>query len=125
MVARILVAEDDKHNREFLTLLLEEGGYSVVAVDNGLKAVEAFGREPVDLVLMDIRMPHLDGLQAARRIRSLQPKSGGTPIIGVSAFGSPYDRERFLEEGMDEFLLKPVNEARLLAVIRGFLGRGK
>jgi len=123
-MAKILLAEDDKHNREFLTLLLEEGGYAVVAVDDGLKAVETFVRESADLVLLDIRMPHLDGLEAAKRIRALHPKSGGAPIVGISAFGSPHDRQRFLEEGMDEFLLKPVNEDRLLSVIHGFLGRG-
>lgn len=124
-MVKILVAEDDKHNREFLTLLLEEGGYAVVAVDDGLKAVEAFGREPADLVLMDIRMPQLDGLEAAKRIRALQPKFGRAPIVGISAFGSPHDRERFVEEGMDEFLPKPLNEDRLFAVIRDLVGRGK
>jgi PAS domain S-box-containing protein len=102
---RILLAEDDSANRFGIQRLLEKLGHKVVAVTNGLEAVAAMDAGVFDCVLMDIQMPVLDGLAAAKQI-----KGGGkthTPIIAMTAYAMSGDREKFLAEGLDAYIAKP------------------
>jgi len=115
---RILLAEDNPINRLAMTRLLEKRGCLVVAVENGREALAAFDREPIDLVLMDVQMPDLDGLEATAALRARERGRGTrVPVIALTAHAMQGDRERCLVAGMDEYVTKPVQPEELLAVI--------
>jgi PAS domain S-box-containing protein len=107
----ILLAEDNGVNRLFLTKSLTLAGHKVSGVRNGLEALEALATGKFDLVLMDIQMPEMDGIEAARIIRSGAAAGcdPSIPIIALTAYAMKGDRERFLEEGMDGYVSKPVD----------------
>ena len=114
--ARVLLVEDDPVNREVLRELLLEEGASVVLADDGLVAVELARAGSYDLVLMDMRMPHLDGPSATRAIRQL-PGWADIPIVALTANAFVEDRQNCLDAGMDEFLTKPVNPDMFVATL--------
>lgn len=117
---RILVAEDDVVSRRFVEELLGREGFAVEGVADGRAAVEALERGAHDLVVMDVQLPELDGLEVTRRLRRGEAGAGRrVPVVGVTAFASPADRDRCLEAGMDSFVPKPVDRGELLAAIRG------
>ncbi|MDQ1288272.1 MAG: two-component system, sensor histidine kinase [Actinomycetota bacterium] len=110
---RVLVVEDNVVNRQILQLVLRKKfGIASVAVEDGESAVEAAAAEPFDVVLMDLQMPGIDGVEATRRIRE---RSGEGPpvILALSASTVDADRDRCLAAGMDGFLTKPVVPADL------------
>ncbi|MFC1827979.1 response regulator, partial [Thermodesulfobacteriota bacterium] len=116
---KILVAEDTPFNQKFILRLLSRWGYQAVLVENGRLAVEALSREKYDLVLMDIQMPEMDGLEAATAIRESEKKSGDhVPIIALTAHAMKSDRERCLEAGMDEYISKPISPDALHKAIQ-------
>ena len=114
--ARVLLVEDDPVNREVLRELLLEEGASVVLADDGLVALELARAGSYDLVLMDMRMPHLDGPSATRAIRQL-PGWADIPIVALTANAFVEDRQHCLDAGMDEFLTKPVNPDMFVATL--------
>ena len=114
--ARVLLVEDDPVNREVLRELLLEEGASVVLADDGLVAVELARAGSYDLVLMDMRMPHLDGPSATRAIRQLTGWAD-IPIVALTANAFVEDRQNCLDAGMDEFLTKPVNPDMFVATL--------
>ena len=114
--ARVLLVEDDPVNREVLRELLLEEGASVVLADDGLVALELARAGSYDLVLMDMRMPHLDGPSATRAIRQL-PGWTDIPIVALTANAFVEDRQNCLDAGMDEFLTKPVNPDMFVATL--------
>ena len=115
---RILVAEDNPVNQKLAQRLLEKRGHFVGLAANGREALEAVRAESFDLVLMDIQMPELDGLQAARAIREMEKTAGGyLPIIALTAHAMKGDRERCLAAQMDGYLAKPVKPAELYEAI--------
>jgi PAS domain S-box-containing protein len=107
----ILLAEDNAVNRLFMTKSLTQAGHEVTGVRNGMEALEALATASFDMVLMDIQMPEMDGVEAARIIRS--GAAGGCdpaiPIVALTAYAMKGDRERFLGEGMDGYVSKPVD----------------
>jgi hypothetical protein len=105
---RILVVDDHPVNRILMEALLEQLGHEVRLSENGAEAVEQAGREPFDLILMDIHMPVMDGLAAARTIRELPAPAGQVPIIALTADAFSESRDRVREAGMNDFLAKPV-----------------
>jgi PAS domain S-box-containing protein len=111
----ILLAEDNGVNRLFLTKSLTLAGHNVTGVRNGLEALEALATGQFDLVLMDIQMPEMDGIEAARIIRSGAAAGcdPSIPIVALTAYAMKGDRERFLDEGMDGYVSKPVDFAEL------------
>ncbi|WP_029895983.1 PAS domain S-box protein [Desulfohalovibrio reitneri] len=113
---RILLAEDHQANRATMSRLLRRMGAEVVEAAHGRQAVEAFGRQPVDLVLMDVRMPVMDGLDATRTIRA-EPNGGDVPIAALTAHAMPGDRDRFLAMGMDGYLAKPLDLGELADLV--------
>jgi PAS domain S-box-containing protein len=115
--ARILLAEDVAANRKLAKELLQRAGHTVDAVSDGGEAVTAVSGFPYDLVLMDISMPMVDGLEATRRIRALPDPLCRIPIIAMTAHAMTGDRESFLAAGMDDYLQKPVNNEALLDVV--------
>jgi two-component system, sensor histidine kinase and response regulator len=119
--ARILLAEDNPVNQRVALHILQKGGHSVLAVNNGREAVEAHKREDFDLVLMDVQMPEMDGFEATDAIRTRERITGRhLPIIAMTAHAMKGDRERCLESGMDDYVAKPVHAAELLRVIQKF-----
>jgi signal transduction histidine kinase/FixJ family two-component response regulator len=116
---RILVAEDNRVNQEVARGLLERLGHQVDVVDDGRAAVEAVRRGGYDVVLMDVHMPELDGLDAAREIRRLPSAAAGTPIIALSASALPDETRACLAAGMDGYLAKPVDPVALAQALAG------
>ena len=115
---RLLVAEDNAVNQKLIRRLLEKMGHEVHLAGNGYEALRQCSRHTFDLILMDIQMPELDGLEAARQIRQAEaPLGGHTPIVALTANAMAGDEERCLAAGMDAYLAKPVNRAVLAATI--------
>ncbi|MCY4603831.1 MAG: response regulator, partial [Gemmatimonadetes bacterium] len=117
---RILLAEDGVINQQVAVRLLEERGHSVEVVNNGRAAVERVAEQPFDVVLMDVQMPDMDGIEATAAIRQAETPTGGhIPIIAMTAHAMKGDRERFLAAGMDGYVAKPVRPHELYAAVEG------
>jgi CheY-like chemotaxis protein/HPt (histidine-containing phosphotransfer) domain-containing protein len=115
---RILLAEDNPVNQRLAVVLLEKRGHAVTVVPTGLEAVRAVQRTRFDVVLMDVQMPEMDGLEATRRIREVERETGHhVPIVAMTAYALKGDRERCLESGMDEYLSKPIQTRELFAAL--------
>jgi CheY-like chemotaxis protein/anti-sigma regulatory factor (Ser/Thr protein kinase) len=115
---RVLLAEDNPVNQRLMVRLLERQGHRVVVAADGRQAVAAVDREPFDVVLMDLQMPEMDGLEATARIRARSPAAGRRlPVVALTARALEGDAERCLAAGMDAHLAKPVRAARLAAVL--------
>jgi signal transduction histidine kinase/DNA-binding NarL/FixJ family response regulator len=119
---RILAAEDDEINRMVLSGFLTPYGHSLTLVGDGAEAVEAVRREAFDIVLMDVMMPNLDGVQATRAIRALPPPQCEVPIIALTANALAGHREEYLKAGMDDYVSKPISRAVLYRAVERRLG---
>ena len=117
-VLRVLLAEDNRVNQRLATLLLERAGHVVVLAETGIAAVDAFRREPFDLILMDLQMPEMGGIEATREIRTLEgPNGSHTPIVALTAHAMQGDRERCERASMDGYVTKPIHRDDLFAEI--------
>jgi CheY-like chemotaxis protein/HPt (histidine-containing phosphotransfer) domain-containing protein len=114
---RILLAEDNVVNQKVATKTLAKLGYRADVAANGLEVLDALARQPYDLVLMDVQMPELDGLEASRRIRSEVPPARQPRIIAMTANAMQNDRELCLAAGMDDYISKPVRIEDLVAAL--------
>jgi two-component system, sensor histidine kinase and response regulator len=119
---RILLAEDQAVNRRVALLQLEELGYEADSVTNGAEAVAASARTRYDLILMDMQMPEVDGLAAARTIRATEVDTGlHVTIIALTANALERDRRACLDAGMDDYLSKPLEIEALRAALQRWL----
>lgn len=116
----ILLAEDNVVNQRVATSLLTRLGHDVVVANDGRAAVETFAGQYFDLILMDVQMPHLSGLDATMEIRRIEARRGGgaVPIIAMTARAMTGDREQCLAAGMNEYLSKPIQATRVVEAIR-------
>jgi CheY-like chemotaxis protein len=123
--SHILLVEDDDAIRRLVELILQQRGWQITPVVDGLQALESIQKSHFDLVLMDIRMPRLDGLEATRRIRRREQTLGiqPLPIIGMTAHAAVQDRIMCLEAGMNDHLSKPIASNRLYSMIEKYLAR--
>jgi CheY-like chemotaxis protein len=120
--ATILVAEDDEDNRFTLKLLLEMRGYRVLAAANGHEAISIAEREHPDLILMDLRMPLLNGLAATRQLRQhADARLCKTPILALSAYDPAQHRAVAIAAGCNDYVTKPIDYDRLEKLIETFL----
>jgi len=119
MNINVLVVDDEKPLRDFVRRNLEVRGYKVLTASNGLEALAIFKNENVQLVIMDIMMPHMDGLEATLRIRQDSP----VPIIILTAMGEEADKVRAFDLGADDYLTKPFGVGELLGRIKAVLRR--
>jgi CheY-like chemotaxis protein len=111
----ILVAEDNEVNQLVFTQILSESLYTFTIVGNGRLAVEAYGEMKPRMILMDVSMPEMNGIEATAAIRRLEAETGThLPIVGVTAHALKGDRERCIEAGMDDYLPKPISPKALL-----------
>ena len=112
MSQRILVVEDNDRNRRLLKILLESRGYEVIEAVTGEEAMKYLKDHKPGLILMDIQLPNVDGLEMTRKIKS-NPKTADIPIVAVTAYAMKVDRERILEAGCDGYISKPIDTRRL------------
>jgi signal transduction histidine kinase/CheY-like chemotaxis protein/HPt (histidine-containing phosphotransfer) domain-containing protein len=111
---RILLAEDNKINQQYATVLLTKAGHQVTIAENGHQAVDAMRDNDFDVVLMDVQMPELDGVQATRQIRMLPGLRGAVPIIAMTAHAMSGASEEYLSAGMNDYISKPFQPSLLL-----------
>lgn len=119
---RLLLADDSPTNRMLAIRLLEKRGHQVVAVENGLQAVEAVQESSFDAVLMDVQMPELDGLEATQVIRGWEEDRHHVPIVALTAHAMESDRQRCLDAGMDAYVSKPFSADELYATVEQVVG---
>ena len=111
---KILLTEDDKVNQLVISRMLNECGYGVDIAGNGYEAVEMVQQNNYDIILMDIQMPEMDGIEATRRIRDINKD---TPVLAITAYALHGDREKFLSQGMDGYISKPIKVEKLVEEI--------
>jgi two-component system, sensor histidine kinase and response regulator len=118
---RVLVAEDNPVNQELALHLLERRGHSVIVAENGRQALAAISKHEFDLVLMDVQMPELGGLEATAAIRTKEKETGThLPIVALTAHAMQGDRERCLAAGMDGYIAKPLDPRQFLQTVEAF-----
>ena len=118
----ILVADDDKNTRLFLCAVLEGAGYTVTAVSDGEEALELMEREHIDLAVLDIMMPRMDGYELTRLLRE---SNNNLPILMVSAKQLPADKHKGFSVGTDDYITKPIDDEEMLYRIKALLRRAK
>jgi len=121
MPARILVVDDERPLREFISRNLSVRGFEVFKAANGLEAMAIFQSQPLDLIILDLMMPHLNGLEVTERIR----RTSTVPIIVLSALDDERDKVKALDQGADDYLSKPFGVEELLARVRVALRRAE
>jgi PAS domain S-box-containing protein len=117
---RLLLVEDEPINREVALMMLDDAGFTVDTAEDGVQALDRMERQKYDLILMDMQMPNMDGLETTRRIRRLA-QGGNVPIIAMTANAFEEDRSRCLAAGMNDFISKPVNPQCLLETMGRWL----
>ncbi|MBD3181626.1 response regulator [Candidatus Poribacteria bacterium] len=116
MSHKILVVEDNDRNRRLLKILLKSNKYEVAEAASGEEAMNYLSKEKPDLILMDIQLPHIDGLELTKRIKD-EPETKDIPIVAVTAYAMKGDRERILEAGCDDYISKPINTREVPGII--------
>ncbi len=120
---RILVVDDHDANRKLATTVLEQRGHYCVEATNGQEAITLWQQQPFDVILMDVRMPEMDGFQATQTIRQKEKATGKhVPIVALTAHAMKGDREKCLAEGMDGYLAKPLRPGELVAMVESLGG---
>ncbi|WP_282607617.1 response regulator [Pelagibius sp. Alg239-R121] len=121
---RVLVVEDNQINLMLATTILKKAGHSADGASNGLEALSSIRNRPYDLILMDMMMPEMDGLDATRAIRQLTGSRSEIPIIAMTANAMKGDREKCLQAGMNDYLSKPIDKVKLFEKIDHWCGEG-
>lgn len=118
----ILVVDDDKHTRMLLKAILENANYTVTTANDGLEALDALEKQHIDLVVLDIMMPNMDGYEFTKTIRQID---NALPILMVTAKQLPQDEKRGFLVGTDDYITKPIDEEKLLLRIKALLRRAQ
>ncbi len=118
---RILYIEDNYQNRRLVRRLLKPKGYEIIEAEDGLQGIAIAAREKPDLILMDINMPGIDGMEATSRLKS-SPDLAHIPVIAVTAAAMRGDRERIMAAGCDDYLQKPIDNDELIKLVQRFIG---
>ena len=121
MSPKILVVDDNDRNRRLIRIILKAKGYEVIEAATAEEAIIQLKNEPIALILMDIQLPKMDGLELTRTIKE-NPDTKNIPIIALTAYAMKGDREKFLAAGCDGYIGKPVDTQELPNIIARFLG---
>jgi CheY-like chemotaxis protein len=116
---KILIVDDDKKNRYLVSYLLEKEGFEVVMATNGFEGIEAAKKQQVDLIIMDIKMPKMDGHETTRRIRRLK-KYKSIPIIALTSYAMAEDKEKAFKAGCTGYMSKPITPETFISEIKKF-----
>ncbi len=117
---KILVVDDCQTTRKLLGLYLKSKGYEVITAENGLDAIEKVGREPVNLVLSDLNMPYMDGIELVKTLRA-GAATAGLPVLMVTTEADPEEKDRAFKAGANGYLVKPVTADMVAENIRSIL----
>ncbi|MBY9079343.1 response regulator transcription factor [Paenibacillus sp. HN-1] len=117
----VMVVDDDRHIRRLIRFYLEDEGLEVIEQANGLEAWEYYSNHPVDLIVLDVLMPNMDGWELCRRLR----EAGDKPVLMITAKGEPMDRIKGFQLGTDDYLVKPFEPMELVLRIKALLKRYK
>jgi two-component system cell cycle response regulator DivK len=117
---RLLIVEDNEVNLYLIRFLLEKSGYEVIAAKDGLSGVEMAATQKPDLVIMDIQLPDINGLEATRRIRASEA-DGGIPIVALTSYAMTGDREKALAAGCTGYIEKPIKPETFVTEIEHYL----
>lgn len=121
-VPKVLAVDDNHANLKLVCALLEDLGVDAVGLDNGLQALDAVDQETFDLILMDIQMPIIDGIETTKRIRAKEPLMSRTPIVALTAHAMANEKQHLLKSGMDDYVTKPISELQLKHIIQKWTG---
>lgn len=124
MSKKILVAEDSSVIQNLTKKILTLQNYQISAVKNGKQVIDKLGSEEYDLILLDIHMPVMDGMECARAIRQMNGAVANIPIIAITGNANNYSMEDFKEAGINEFVPKPLNYDNLVTVVNNYLAHG-
>ncbi|OGO22885.1 MAG: hypothetical protein A2Z28_02785 [Chloroflexi bacterium RBG_16_51_9] len=124
MKYKILIVEDNPLNMRLMEMTLRAQNYTLLKAADGQAALEIAQREQPDLIIMDVNLPGMNGLEVTRKIRET-PALSRTPIIGITAYAMKGDKEKVLEAGCDAYLSKPVDTRQLPVIIAEMLEKGK
>ncbi|MDI6630997.1 MAG: response regulator [Thermoanaerobacteraceae bacterium] len=125
MPKQILVIDDHAKTRKLYRVILEQSGYSVLEAPGTLEGIRMVKSQQIDLIILDVQLPEIDGLAAARILKAYKP-TRNIPIVAVTALAMPGDREEVLAAGVDRYLPKPIRRQELLQAVAYFLsGEGK
>jgi len=117
---KVLVVDDDKKSRYLVSFLLEKESFEVIMATNGLEGIEAARKQQVDLIIMDVKMPKMDGYETTKRIRRLK-KYKSIPIIALTSYAMTEDKERALKAGCTGYIPKPITSETFISEIKKFL----
>ena len=121
MTPNILIVEDNAQNRLLMVDILKVRGYEVIEAHDGAEGIKLARTHKPDLILLDMQMPVMDGLEAARLLKA-DPETRGIKILAVTSFAMKGDRERILAAGCDEYMAKPIDTRQLPIMVRQILG---
>jgi two-component system cell cycle response regulator DivK len=117
---RVLVVEDNKTNRYMITFLLEKNGYTVIEARDGETGVDLAVKEKPDLIIMDIQLPDINGLEATRKIRASEA-DGNIPIIALTSYAMAGDKQKALQAGCTDYIEKPIKPETFIDQIKKYL----
>jgi two-component system cell cycle response regulator DivK len=120
--SKILIAEDNPMNMRLMEMTLNNNNYILLKANDGVEALEITQREQPDLIVMDINLPKMSGLDVTRTLRKI-PAFSKTPIIGITAYAMKGDKEKILEAGCDIYLSKPINTRELPVIVAETLAK--
>jgi len=124
MIKKILVAEDSSVIQNLTKKILSLQNYEISAVKDGRKVIDKLESETFDLILMDIHMPVMDGMECAREIRKMKNKNANVPIIAITGNANNYSLDDFKEAGINGYLPKPLNYDTLVETVKGYMVDG-
>ncbi|MBF0328284.1 MAG: response regulator [Nitrospirae bacterium] len=117
---KILIVDDDKTTRKLLSLYLKGKGYEIVTAENGLDALEKIGTEGINLIVSDMNMPYMDGIELTKTVRK-DPAMSGLPIVMVTTEADDDEKKKAFEAGVDDYLVKPTNAEQITDAIKKIL----
>ncbi|MEN2994878.1 MAG: response regulator [Thermodesulfovibrio sp.] len=117
---KILVVDDDKTTRKMISLILKSKGYEVVTAENGLEALQKIGLERINLILTDMNMPYMDGIEFIRQVRA-NPEISNIPIVMITTEADEEEKRKAFEAGVDDYLVKPTTAEQISESIKRIL----
>lgn len=120
-MATVLIVEDNERNMRLMRLLLRNQGYTLLEATDGNEALAMLASQTPDIILVDIQLPDVDGLEITRRLRR-EPRFAATPIVALTAYAMPGDREMFLRAGCTGYVAKPIDTRAFPEIVASYLG---